>query len=74
MKTRDYVIDMKVFNSVPQEEIQLMFPLETLENGKIPIGLHQLVLNTTEQKLDAFLESTFTHSDIKVLGIHYLNI
>jgi hypothetical protein len=71
---KDYIIDMKVFNNVPQEEIMLIVPLEQLQNGKLSPGTYQFACNTTERLLDQFLESTFTNADIKVLGIHSLTI
>lgn len=70
---KDYVIDMRVFNNVPQEEIGLIVPLELLQNGKVPPGVHQMFWCTTERLLDEFLEMTFTHPDLKVLGIHAIN-
>ena len=74
METRDYIIDMKFFCSVPQEEIAIAMPPEMISYGCIKPGIHQVILNATKQLLDDILESTFTHPDIKVLGIHYLNL
>jgi len=67
---KDYIIDLKVYNTVPQEEIGIQVPLEYLHNGKLPIGIHQVVLTTTEELLEAFVEKPCHSGDIKILGVH----
>lgn len=70
----DYLIDLKVFNSVPEEEIGVMMPLNMVVNGKVRPGVYQIVLNTTEALLDQLQEKTFEHPDLKILGVHRLKI
>lgn len=68
----EYIIDLKVYNPIPQEELGIIVPLEILQNGKIPKGIHQIILETTEALLDQFQEKTFENPDVKVLGVHHL--
>ena len=71
---KNYVIDLKVYNSVPQEELAFIMPMETLRNGNVPAGIHHVVLNTTERLLDELMEKTFEHPDLKILGIHSVKL
>lgn len=74
MEYKDYIIDMRVFNSVCEEEIPIMVPLSMVTNGKVSPGIYQVVLNTTERLLDEFAEKTFNHPDLKILGVHSLKM
>jgi len=71
---KDYVLDLKVFNSIPWEELPFKMPLDRLSYGNIPIGVHSIILNTTESQLDQLAEKLFEHSDVKLLGVHSLTI
>lgn len=67
----NYLIDMKVYNSIPQEEISVMVPLSILSHGNIPIGFHRMELDTTEELLEQFVDKCNQNSDIKIIGVHF---
>lgn len=68
----EYIIDLKVYSLIPQSELGLDLPSDQLRNGKIPVGVHQIILNTTEEQLDQLQAKAFENSDVKILGIHRL--
>lgn len=71
----DYIIDVKVYNSVPPQELGIALPVELLRHGNIPVGVHQIIiLDITEEYLDQLQEKTFEHPDVKILGIHRVEL
>jgi len=71
----DYIIDLKVYNSTPPQELGINIPFELLRHGNIPVGIHQIIiLDTTEELLDQLQEKTFENPDVKILGIHRLEL
>ena len=75
MQNKNYAIDLKFYATVPQDEVGLRIPIERMVNGNIPIGIHQLIWeDASEHDLDMFMEKTFTNPDIKILGVHSVNI
>lgn len=71
----DYIIDLKVYNSTPPQELGIDLPVELLRHGNIPVGVHQIiVLNTTEEALDQIQEKAFENPDVKILGIHRVEL
>jgi len=71
---KDYVLDLKVFNSIPWEELPFKMPLDRLSYGNITIGIHSIVLKMTGEQLDQIAEQLFEHPDVKLLGVHSLTI
>jgi len=66
----DYILSLKVYNSIPWDELPFKMPFDQVTNGNIPIGVHSIVLTTTEGQLDLLAEKLFEHPDVKLLGVH----
>jgi hypothetical protein len=69
---KDYIIDMKFYNSVPEDEIGIQMPMDIVVNGKVRPGIYPIVINTTERLLDELMEKI--HPDIKILGVHSITL
>ena len=71
MKT--FLIDMKAYAQIAQEEIGVVVPKEMLKDGKLPPGIHRIVWETSQDNLEAFVDKTFQNGDLKIIGVHILN-
>jgi hypothetical protein len=73
MMKLDWIIDLKVYASILEEE----FPLDCCDivnNGVIPPGTHQLIVRGfSEQNIDDLTEKVAALDSIKILGVHRLS-
>lgn len=63
-----YILDLKVYQRVPDKELPMRFPDRVFADGYLRIGYHQVNIECDEQEMDKFMTYAAGQADFKILG------